>query len=226
MSYGQRILTEILEHLFSGVKARQNARPWWLEGLEIDIFYPEMRIGFEFQGDQHYVDIYGNLSDQKARDARKKEICRQRGIKLFLIDAIDLDCKRLFLKLRPHLKWLDASFQKEDPMVAKLDHKARLYRANISKTAASPSSHERNSPARRSALRGKVVPSLSSPKIGTLPDPKPVTLEPFQPPIVKQNNKKVWAEKRKARKERLRILNEPGRRTVGRSKANSPIPNT
>ena len=55
--------------------------------IEIDIFLPKENLAFEYQGQQHYYDIYslGNLWFQKERDREKKRICENLGIILIEI---------------------------------------------------------------------------------------------------------------------------------------------
>ena len=62
-------------------------RPDWLEGLELDIFLPERRIGIEYQGQQHYIPVehWGGekaLKAQKERDKKKARLCKANGVLL------------------------------------------------------------------------------------------------------------------------------------------------
>ena len=55
--------------------------------LEIDIFIPELKLGIEYQGEQHYkpVEQFGGkkaLNRQKIRDKLKQELCQQAGYDL------------------------------------------------------------------------------------------------------------------------------------------------
>lgn len=66
---------------------RRHAKPAFLQGLELDIWIPELRIAFEFQGAQHlrqfeYLGGEEALSATKERDSRKAALCKQHGIKL------------------------------------------------------------------------------------------------------------------------------------------------
>lgn len=61
-----------------------------LDRQEIDIYFPEYKIGVEFQGEQHYrpVDFGGYgaekakqlFEDNKQRDIKKLKICKDNGI--------------------------------------------------------------------------------------------------------------------------------------------------
>lgn len=69
---------------------KRHYRPEWLDGLEIDIYIENLKIGFEYQGQQHYIPVkhWGGkkkLSVQQEHDKRKKEICNNLGIILYEI---------------------------------------------------------------------------------------------------------------------------------------------
>ena len=53
----------------------------------MDIFLPNEKLAFEYQGEHHYHDLYsmGSLWQQIQRDKEKKEICKQNGITLIEI---------------------------------------------------------------------------------------------------------------------------------------------
>lgn len=60
----------------------------WLGRQSLDIYIPSLKVGIEYQGQQHYqpVSLFGkeeNLGVQQARDLRKKKLCAENGIKLF-----------------------------------------------------------------------------------------------------------------------------------------------
>lgn len=77
----------IVKSLFSNCLVIQHYRPQWLEGLELDVWVQEEKIGFEYQGIQHYkpVEHWGGeskLIELKERDKRKKEICKKEQVLL------------------------------------------------------------------------------------------------------------------------------------------------
>lgn len=60
----------------------------WLGRQSLDIYIPSLKVGIEYQGQQHYqpVSLFGkeeNLGVQQARDLRKKKLCAENGIELF-----------------------------------------------------------------------------------------------------------------------------------------------
>jgi hypothetical protein len=67
---------------------RQNYRPDWMEGLELDFYIDEHKIAAEVQGAQHYsfVEFFHKSQDdyraQQQRDANKKYLCRLNRIEL------------------------------------------------------------------------------------------------------------------------------------------------
>lgn len=72
-------------------KAIYNHRPDWLKNektgknLELDIFYPELKLAIEANG------IFHKLYSQKLRDSLKKSLCVKNGIKLISAkDPIEL----------------------------------------------------------------------------------------------------------------------------------------
>lgn len=91
MSKLEKYLSSKIYSRFSHLSTRQNYRPEWLDGLELDFYIEELRIAAEVQGDQHFsfVEFFHktkeNFEAQKNRDALKSIICMERGIKLFEI---------------------------------------------------------------------------------------------------------------------------------------------
>ncbi len=82
----------------------ENYRPNWLKNpvtgrnLEIDLYLPEVKIGIEVQGKQHfeYIPIFHQSEDgfaaQKQRDEIKKSLCSKHGVILFeVIEKDDID---------------------------------------------------------------------------------------------------------------------------------------
>ena len=77
----------VLQLLPSSVTVIRSFRPGWLERLELDIWIPELKVGIEYQGEQHYrpIEAWGGiegLRKQQLRDARKKVLCEEQKISL------------------------------------------------------------------------------------------------------------------------------------------------
>lgn len=90
----ETILFGIVSSIFEGQIIKRHYRPDWLEGLELDIFIPSERIAFEYQGIQHFIAVkhWGGekqLEKQREHDARKKRICKNKGINLICINYND-----------------------------------------------------------------------------------------------------------------------------------------
>ena len=87
----ESILTKIIEGIYRGLEIKKHFRPEWLEGLELDIFIPELNLGIEYQGQQHFypIELWGGqeaLIAQQERDSRKRKLCRLNNIKLIEVD--------------------------------------------------------------------------------------------------------------------------------------------
>lgn len=83
----ERILLGYVRGIFHDKTILYRARLEVMEGMELDIYIPELRLAIEYQGAQHYKEMkhWGGqnaLKQTRKRDARKKLLCRQHGIKL------------------------------------------------------------------------------------------------------------------------------------------------
>ncbi len=94
-SKSEEIARATFEHLFQ-VPFRK-IRPKWLRNsrgriMEIDGYSDELKIGFEYQGIQHFKDIGLYSTDVDVRiqdDALKYKLCEANGIKLFYLTYED-----------------------------------------------------------------------------------------------------------------------------------------
>ena len=77
-STGQRLLQKMLEEYNLG-NVIYNDREV-LNGLELDIYYPELSIGIEYQG-----NYWHTLSENIERDKRKRKLCDELNIKLIYV---------------------------------------------------------------------------------------------------------------------------------------------
>lgn len=84
----------------------RHARPGFLEGLELDLWIPALRLGIEFQGEQHEQAVdhcRGGpaLISLQERDRRKKALCEKAGVTLVCFDAdVDLNETAVAARLR------------------------------------------------------------------------------------------------------------------------------
>jgi len=91
----QKNLLNKLKKLYPGQKVKWNHKShlcFSSSGLpiEIDIFFPNLNIGFEYQGEQHYYPIpfFGGeekFKKTKRRDSEKRSLCKKEGIKLYIV---------------------------------------------------------------------------------------------------------------------------------------------
>lgn len=87
----ETLLYKIVQGLYPKQKILRHYRPKWLEGLELDIYIPDLKLGFEYQGIQHFkaVNHWGGkeqLKKQQEHDMRKRELCEKLGINLIYIN--------------------------------------------------------------------------------------------------------------------------------------------
>lgn len=155
MSHGQSLMAKMVMSLI-GVECLHNHRPDWLHGLEIDLFFPRLNLGFEFQGDQHYIAIKGAeaLKSQQARDARKLELCEGRGISLIVVDAVHLNMGKLaslIYRANPAVK-----FHNTQSIAAELNREALKYAKILHEHYQSPTVFAPDSKERTQAMQGKM----------------------------------------------------------------------
>jgi len=87
----ETLLFRIVDRMFKDQEVLHHHRPQWLEGLELDIYVPGLKMGFEYQGQQHFhpVEVWGGkgaLKLTQLRDQRKRDLCAEAGVKLVEID--------------------------------------------------------------------------------------------------------------------------------------------
>ena len=101
----EKYLSKELYTRFGHLSIRQNYRPTWMDGLELDFFIEDLNIAAEVQGAQHYqfVEYFHKSQDdfekQQDRDAKKVLICRERKIKIVEIFT-EKDADLFILKVK------------------------------------------------------------------------------------------------------------------------------
>ena len=83
----ETLLFNIVKEIFFDKKVIFHYRGKEMEGLEIDIWIPDIKIGFEYQGEQHYKPVkhWGgeeSLKKQQQNDKKKKELCKLNSYRL------------------------------------------------------------------------------------------------------------------------------------------------
>ena len=108
----ETLLFKIVHTLFAGTKVVHHYRGAELDGLELDIWIPDLRLGIEYQGEQHYqvIEPWGaepGLSKRIENDRRKRQLCKTVGYDLveFRYEE-DLTEDRVAQKLRRYIEKL------------------------------------------------------------------------------------------------------------------------
>jgi hypothetical protein len=83
----ESITIEIMNILFNCTF--EKVRPKWLNGLELDGYTQDLRIGIEYDGAQHFKVCFGmteqDLQEQQKRDRRKNKLCKENNITLIRV---------------------------------------------------------------------------------------------------------------------------------------------
>ncbi|MDF2627302.1 MAG: hypothetical protein K0R39_1133 [Symbiobacteriaceae bacterium] len=106
----EQIMKEYLSLLIDTDNYTDNARPGFLPNpdtnktLELDRFYHDQKVGFEYQGAQHFSTTERfpskvTLSKQQFRDAVKRVLCEERGMTLVVVCRHDLSLQGLQAKI-------------------------------------------------------------------------------------------------------------------------------
>lgn len=89
---------------FPKFKVIHHGSPSWLGRQHLDIEIPDIKLGIEYQGAQHYqpIEFFGGeiaLEKTKERDRRKKALCLQNGYNLIIVDeGYDFEEVRMKIK--------------------------------------------------------------------------------------------------------------------------------
>jgi hypothetical protein len=87
----ESLLFKLVSRIVPSDEILRHHRPDWLESLELDIYIPELHLGIEYQGQQHFhaIEAWGGqeaLTRVQQHDVRKLELCRTAGVKLLTVD--------------------------------------------------------------------------------------------------------------------------------------------
>jgi len=83
-------LFKILKKIFPKYKVIHHGTPKWLENMHLDVYIPELKIAFEYQGRQHSepIEYFGGkdgFEQLRKRDKKKFELCKENDLRLFYI---------------------------------------------------------------------------------------------------------------------------------------------
>ncbi len=213
-SHGQSLARQFISAI---AKPRfiENHRPEWLYGMELYFFFPDLNVAIEFNGDQHYLPTdFGPHDDQKRRDKRKKELCLQRGVKIQVWEAIDLQVRVARSKLKSLMG--DSNLTKEHPH--DLTREATKYREVLREKYGSHTCRARSGKARKQAIEDNLKKVISTHPNEAMRDSAARQLQlnrerRIRKAIRKDPNGKYWKtltkEEREAAKEVLRNRNVP-----------------
>jgi len=94
VSLFEQLAKDILDYYFKGLQVKDNIRPVWSQGLEIDRYYPQLGVAVEFQGPQHYKMISSMQTPEKFQnqlkyDSVKRSLAVKNGIFFFPLSIFD-----------------------------------------------------------------------------------------------------------------------------------------
>lgn len=94
----------IIKELFPKEEIIFHYRAEWLCFLEIDVYLPNLKIGFEYQGKQHFepIDFFGGKKKfdyQRANDIKKEKLCQDYNVKLYKVNYDDQLTKKFIKQL-------------------------------------------------------------------------------------------------------------------------------
>lgn len=80
-------MLDLIKELIKGKEILYRHKPKWLNRMELDVYIPELKLAFEYQGAQHLkpIDFFGGEAvyiEQVKRDKLKKELCLENNVAL------------------------------------------------------------------------------------------------------------------------------------------------
>ena len=137
---GEWIMLCFLDFKIESVEYIDGARPDWLRNqetgrrMEFDRLYTELRIVFEFQGEQHYgtTDLFPEqeqFEQLQRRDNLKAWLCARHQYTYVEVRAADLTSAGMDLKIPPHVPRRRS--RPDSPLIARLEEFGAGYKSYI-----------------------------------------------------------------------------------------------
>lgn len=144
--YGEWLMKCVLDLIIHDRNCRDNSRNQWLvhpdtgRRLELDRWYPDANIAFEFQGPQHFgpdghfITTEAEYMARAERDQLKRDICKRHSVELIEITADDLDFTLIKNKVKAangrHGRAPLFPVRMKSPLVRELTGMCQTYAAN------------------------------------------------------------------------------------------------
>lgn len=102
-------LYKIVQSLFPNTHIERHYRPDWLERLELDIFIPQMSLGIEYHGIQHYqpIEHWGGIEGlikRQEHDMRKSQLAKINNVSIAYFTYKDnLTSELVFDRIKPFI---------------------------------------------------------------------------------------------------------------------------
>lgn len=200
VSYGQSLLKRYLE-IVTNTLFYENYRPDFMMGLELDYYFPNEKVAFEFNGDQHYyqTEKFGDPNKQIRNDSYKRVLCWKNGIKLITIEASTLDPIRIRHKTKNKGLLSNAVYKqvtKDNSKLLKIySEEVKKYIEILKKNFNSPTAYKAGS-----VQKAKVVMENTGMNVITAED-----IRATRQKIKRAKLNKVKAEKRQAIVEKIKL---------------------
>lgn len=132
---GEFLMRKFLDIQLRGFQYIDNFRPEWLtnpatgQPLEIDRYYPRLKVGFEFQGEYHLrpVPEYGSFEKRLELDGLKNRLSKVHGVKLLYVEPIDLTRPRINALVKAALR----HYRSHSPETKREINKSGKYKKKI-----------------------------------------------------------------------------------------------
>lgn len=114
----QRTLLRAVRRLFPAYNVVEDSRVGRHSNFELDVFVPELHLGFEYQGEYHFMDVLfsGEAASSGDRDAGKASALARAGISLVVVpyswDGMDASLSGFIRAVRPELAQSETKTEK------------------------------------------------------------------------------------------------------------------